>query len=138
MSPGGYIEMQDTDFPIHCDDGTMLEDSALSRWGNMIADAARSIGYDLVARKYKQLMLDAGFVDVQEFRFVWPQNTWPADNFLKELGRWNLANNLEGLEAYSMALMTRVLGMTLDEAQLMLVDVRKDMKDRTMHAYWPM
>lgn len=104
----------------------------------MISGATKGIGHDLVAGRYKELMEAAGFVDVQEIRFIWPQNTWPADPKLKELGRWNLANSLDGLQGYSMALMTRVLGMATEEVEVTLAAVRKDMKNRAIHAYWPM
>ncbi|KAF2454650.1 putative methyltransferase [Lineolata rhizophorae] len=136
MTPGGWLEMQDTDFPVHCDDHT-LEGTALQKWGELLASALNSIGLDLPTSKYKQIMLDAGFVDVTEVKLVWPQNTWPADSRLKELGRWNMANSLDGLQGYSMALMTRVLGMSTAEVELLLMDVRKDMKNKKIHAYWP-
>src|SRR4051794_2202280 len=94
----GLFESVDTDFPLHCDDGTLNESTALFQWGQMIAGATKGIGHDLVASRYKEFMEAAGFVDVKEVRFVWPQNTWPADPKLKELGRWNLANSLDGLQ----------------------------------------
>lgn len=138
MNPGAWIEMQDTDFPLQSIDDSLTQDSALYRWGKMISEATTSIGHDLVATKYKSFMLEAGFVDVVEVQYIWPQNTWPKDPRLKELGRWNLVNSLDGLEGYSLALLTRVLGMSNDEVQLLLMDVRKDMKKRSIHAYWPM
>lgn len=137
LTPGGVLEMQDTDFPLHCDDDT-LHGTAMERWGDLITQGMAAIGHDLAASKYKSLMEEAGFVDVVEVRHVWPQNTWPADRRLKELGRWNLVNSLDGLQGYSMALMTRVLGMSTEEVEMLLMDVRKDMKSRKIHAYWPM
>jgi hypothetical protein len=138
MAPGGYLEMQDTDFPLHSQDGTLAPSTALYQWGQKISEGMKVFQRELAATKYKQYMIDAGFVDVVEVPFVWPQNTWPKDPKLKELGRWNLANSLDGLEGYSMALMTRAHGMSPEAVQLMLVDVRKDMKDRSIHAFWPM
>jgi len=37
-----------------------------------------------------------------------------------------------------MAMMTRSLGMSAEEVQLLLVDVRRDAKDKSIHAYYPM
>jgi hypothetical protein len=138
MSPGGYLEMQDCDFPLACADDTLTPETALYQWGEKIASGMKIFGRELAATKYKQYMIDAGFVDVVEIPFVWPQNMWPKDKKMKELGRWNLANQLDGLEGYSMAVMTRAHGMSAEEVQLMMVDVRKDMKDKSIHAYWPM
>lgn len=47
----------------------------------------------------------------------------------------NLGNGASGL---SMALFTRALGWRSEEVEVFLVDVRKQMKDRSIHAYWPM
>ncbi len=47
----------------------------------------------------------------------------------------NIAPGLEGL---SMAIFTRALGWTQQETEVFLVDVRKDLKDTRIHAYWQM
>ncbi|KAE9986155.1 hypothetical protein EG328_006418 [Venturia inaequalis] len=138
LQPGAFLEMQDQGFPPQCQDGTLKRDSALSIWADKIVSALGMFGKELASPKYKQYMLDAGFVDVVEVQYIWPQNTWPKDKKLKELGRWHLANALDGLEGFSMALCTRAHGMTTDEVQLLMMDVRKDMKDKSIHAYWPM
>jgi hypothetical protein len=130
--------MQDCDFPLHSQDGTLSPDTALFKWGEKIASGMEIFRRELAATKYAQYMREAGFVDVVEVPFVWPQNTWPKDLRLKELGRWNLTNSLDGLEGYSMAVMTRAHKMSPEAVQLMMVDVRKDMKNRRIHAYWPM
>lgn len=129
--------MQDQGFPPQCQDGTLKSTSALSIWGEKIVSGLGVFGKELAATKYKQYMLDAGFVDVVEVQYIWPQNTWPKDKKMKELGRWHLANSLDGLEGFSMALCTRAHGMTTEEVQLLMMDVRKDMKDKSIHAYWP-
>ena len=51
---------------------------------------------------------------------------------------WSYENIGGGLSGLSMALFNRVLGMSTEEIEIFLVEVRKDMKDRTIHAYWPM
>lgn len=38
----------------------------------------------------------------------------------------------------SVAIFTRVLGWNVDELELFLVDVRREMKDTSIHAYWSM
>jgi len=137
LQPGAYLEMQDCEFPPVSQDGTLHEKTALWDWGQKIVKGVEMIGKELATKKYKQYMLDAGFVDVVEVPYVWPQNTWPKDEKLKELGRWNLANSLDGLEGYTMAIMTRVHGMSPEAVQLMMANVRNDMKNKAIHAYWP-
>lgn len=45
---------------------------------------------------------------------------------------------LSALQAVSMMIFTQVLGWSSAEVELLLVGVRKDLKNRDIHAYWPM
>ena len=42
-----------------------------------------------------------------------------------------------GLQAMSLMLFTNVLGWSVEEVELLLNDVRKDFKNRKIHAYVP-
>lgn len=54
---------------------------------------------------------------------------------MKELGAYQQVNLIEGMEAYSLALMTRVLGWRSEEVAIFLADVRKELLDRKIHMY---
>lgn len=54
------------------------------------------------------------------------------------VGVWNRENLLSGLDGFTMATFTRVLGWTPAEVEVFVVDVRKEMKDTSIHAYWNM
>lgn len=136
--PGGWLEMQDTHFPLLSQDGTLSPDTALWQWADKLVKGLQIFQREVATPRYKLLMEEAGYVDVKEVQYVWPQNPWPKDRKLKELGRWNLVNMLDGLEGYSMALLTRAHGMSVEEVQVFLADVRRDMKDTRIHSYWPM
>ena len=43
-----------------------------------------------------------------------------------------------GLDGLNSAVYTRVLGWTKEELDLLLVKVRRELKDKSIHAYWPM
>ena len=61
---------------------------------------------------------------------------WQTD--LVFVGLWcheSTVNNLSGL---SVALFTRILGWSKAELEVFLVEVRKDMKNPRIHAYWPL
>ncbi|KAI8240365.1 Secondary metabolism regulator LAE1 [Colletotrichum sp. SAR 10_96] len=64
---------------------------------------------------------------------------WPV--FLRrcfeEIGLWNYENTMMGLEGYTMAPLTRALDWMPAEVDVFLIDVRNDLKDRSIHAYWP-
>lgn len=64
-----------------------------------------------------------------------PFSPWAKDPKLKELGRYQQANMLEALDAYSLALFTRFLGWSVDQIQMLLVGVRQELLDRKLHIY---
>lgn len=138
IKPGGYLEMQDLGVPYASDDGTLSPDSALCKYRDLILEACEKMGRPAnVAKNYKRLMEEAGFVDVVEVIHKWPTNTWPKDPEYKEIGAWQLTNNLQGLQAWCMAPLTRGLGWSPADVEVFLIDVRKDLKNRKIHAYWP-
>lgn len=61
----------------------------------------------------------------------------PCDRY-KKLGLWCHENFSSALEGVCMALLTRVHGWTRDEVDVFLVNVRKDLKNRSYHAYFPL
>ena len=140
MEPGGWLELQDYGLPVKSGDGTHLETNLL-RWGELLCEAARNMrrpmGSD-VSEKYQEWMREAGFVDIQQPMFMWPSSSWPKDPFMKELGRWNQVNIIEGLEGFCLALLTRGLGWKKEEVDVFVAKVTKDFRDRRIHAYFPM
>lgn len=52
-------------------------------------------------------------------------------------GLWNYENLGNGASGLSLALFTRALGWTPEEVEVFLVDVRKDMKNKNIHGWWP-
>lgn len=79
----------------------------------------------------------AGFVNIQRADLRWPLNTWPQDKHYKEIGQWCHYNADSGLEGLSLALFTRIHGWTKEETLLFCSKVRKDFRDRSIHAYSP-
>ena len=138
VRPGGYLEMQDIQYTIRSDDDTVTPSTPLLKWGELMIQAYRKLGHVAEsAISYKQQMEEAGFVDVVEVVHKWPSNTWPKDPEHKEIGMWNYMNILQGLQGFTMAPFTRGLGWSPAQVEVFLVDVRKDLKDRKIHAYWP-
>ncbi|KAL2133618.1 hypothetical protein VTI74DRAFT_2020 [Chaetomium olivicolor] len=138
LQPGGYIEVCDILYPMACDDGTLPDDSALQKWVRLVLEGTRRIGAPLdSALHYKQQLIDAGFQNVHEVKYKWPLNTWPKDKKHKELGAWSLMNFQDALSALSLMMFTNVLGWSREETELLLMEVRKDMKNTAYHGYWP-
>jgi hypothetical protein len=62
----------------------------------------------------------------------------PDRSYHKNLGMWCNADLNEGLQGFSMLVLTKAMGMTKEEVEMLLVDVRNDLNDRNIHAYMPM
>ncbi|KAI8272847.1 Secondary metabolism regulator LAE1 [Colletotrichum sp. SAR11_57] len=59
-------------------------------------------------------------------------------NHYKLLGEWTEENFMEGIEAWTLAPLTRALEWTREEVLVFLTQVRKELRDRSIHAYLPM
>ncbi|KAH6887099.1 S-adenosyl-L-methionine-dependent methyltransferase [Thelonectria olida] len=138
LTPGGWVEIQEVGCEMRSDDNTVTEDTALFKWCKLLDEAAAKLGRPFVKfDEMRKHMADAGFTDIVDGRFKWPTNRWPKQKKYKELGEWNNENTTAALEALTLAPFTRGLGWTLDEVTIFLVDVRKELNDPKIHAYWP-
>lgn len=54
---------------------------------------------------------------------------------MKEIGRYQQANMLDGIESYSLALYTRVMGWTIPEFHAFFGPVRQELTNRSLHLY---
>ena len=143
LKPGsGWLECHEVWPETFCDDGTVPSGWPIRAWhsyleeGAMKMDSPKSLH---VADKLARWMRDAGYVDVHEQIDRIPMNSWPKDPFLKQVGRLWEANWLDGLSAFSYRLLgPEGLGWTRNEIEVFLIDVRKCIKDRNVHAYQKM
>ncbi|OHW94781.1 methyltransferase domain-containing protein [Colletotrichum incanum] len=137
LKPGGYLEIGGLELPPGCDDDTVPKDSSLWKWHTLLQEAAEKIGRPLEGLgKQTEAMKEAGFVDITRKDYVWPLNSWPTDPHLREIGQWQCVNLDIGLEGLSLELLTRVLDWSKEEVLALCAGVRKDLRNRKMHAYW--
>lgn len=154
IKPGGYFEILDMESGCYSDDGTLPEDSATVKWWRLLSEATDKIGRSIPkVGEHKTLMEGAGFVDVQDLVLKRPTNDWPKDPEMKEIGRvsdalelsrchpltlcdkFSCLNYLQGLEGFTLAPFTRILGWTVEEVQVFLAQVRTESTNRKMHGY---
>jgi hypothetical protein len=87
LTPGGYIELADICYPVQADDGSLPAESVLCKWSNLILEGTKRAGRPINSAKfYKSQLETAGFTNVVEVIYMWPQNRWPKDAKFKELG----------------------------------------------------
>ena len=137
LKPGGWLELQYICTPVS-DDNTVSPESAYGNWVSTFRKAMALGGHDPdLSVKFGRKMRKEGFTNISTKMFKLPQNGWPKDKRLKKLGLYNMVNVCEGIHGFSIRLFTQHLGLSVAEVEFRLVDVRKDMRKRTTHAYWP-
>jgi hypothetical protein len=115
----------------------LKEDSAIAKWGKTFFEGAENFGTSAHSPKnLKRLMIEAGFVDVEEHILKLPVGIWPKNKRLKNIGMFEMVNMDEGIEGLSLMLFTRALKWTREEVLLFLMEVRRDAKDKSIHSYY--
>lgn len=64
-----------------------------------------------------------------------PIGPWPKDPKQKEIGSFQLLQSLDGVESFTLAIFTRVLGWSAEETEVLMAGVRSEFKDRKNHLY---
>ncbi|KAH0558736.1 hypothetical protein GP486_004618 [Trichoglossum hirsutum] len=135
--PGGWVEFSDWDLHPYSSDGTLKPDSAYLKQHQITLHACDQIGRDASpGEKLFSRLKAAGFQNLIHQVFKLPMGPWAKNSKLKELGAFNLLQYLEGVEGFTLAPFTRVLGWTPQEVQVFLVDVRRDCRDPKIHAQY--
>lgn len=117
----------------------MTPDHAAWQWADKLDECFKILGRPFVnVPSLVAILEEAGFLDVTIVPFKWPVGPWAKDPHYKELGEWALENSSQGLEAWTMAALTRALDWSNAEVQALLAQVRNDLKDRSIHHYTPM
>ncbi len=135
LNPGGWVESQETIIYFQSVDGS-IEGTALQRWNALLLQGIQRTGRSATeALRCKAYLAEAGFVNLHEKKFAVPMNTWAKGKDQKAVGAMQMANNLEGIDAFTMTVFTRALGWTPADVEKLVVDVKRDMQDRSIHAY---
>lgn len=88
LKPGGWFEIVEMEGKTFSDDGTLPADAAIVKWGEYIEDAFEKLGRPfLPIERYRELLEEAGFVNIEWNMVKRPTNDWPKDPKWKEVGR---------------------------------------------------
>lgn len=138
LQPGGYVEFMEMLMVIEAIDDT-LANTVLPRWHWLITEGVRRIGREpMLALHTRQLLQDAGFVNIVEKKFAVPINPWARGDEQKVRGALMLANLLDACESITMTVCRLVWGWSLEQVEALLVDIRASLKNRNIHAYVPL
>lgn len=139
LAPGGWMECQEFDYHRRSDDNTIRPGSRLAFWEKEWTRGMNLIGLrglcdpELVMSQ----MRDAGFVRVQSRMFKMPIGPWPKDPKMKQAGEFGLVNLLDGIHGLSVKIFTKLLGYTIEELEVLLMECRQDVMRKKVHSYYP-
>lgn len=135
LNPGGWVESQETIIYFQSVDGS-IDGTALQRWNTLLLQGIRKLGRSATeALRCKYYLAQAGFVNLGEKKFAVPMNPWAKGRDEKAIGAMQMMNNLEGIDGLTMTVFTRALDWDPADVEKLLIDVKKDLKDRSIHAY---
>ncbi|KAH7155378.1 S-adenosyl-L-methionine-dependent methyltransferase [Dactylonectria estremocensis] len=132
---GGWIEFQEFDPLVICDDGTMEEDDKVREFGDICARGIREYGCPAYGKQDLRRTLEhAGFQRIQVVTKQVPISAWSPDKKLKIVGSLMKANILEALDGFA-AKPLAALGMSVKERRDLVADVRESLDDNWVHRY---
>lgn len=136
LNNDGWAEFQDYSLLFDTDDGTLTDDHETMKWDKTADDICNKIGRDFSpGPKLYNWVKEAGFQNIVHQHYKIPIGPWAKDPHYKEIGMLNLMQLLDGLEAFTLKPFCGVLGWTTEEAQVLLADVRRELKSGAFHAH---
>ncbi|KKK21258.1 hypothetical protein ARAM_001265, partial [Aspergillus rambellii] len=136
LNPGGWVEFQEHEAWINSDDGTHEHAHMLRDLQEKLDEASSKFGKKMnIASSLSGWLEGAGFTNVTADVYKCPMGTWPKSPRLKEIGRVGKMTLFEAIEPYSLALFTRVLGWTYEEAQEYVAKVHHEVLHGSFHVY---
>lgn len=140
LKPGGWVENQEFDLDFTSDDGTLPPDGPVRKWQDIWNGGLATVGMTgrCDPQKMAEQMRDAGFIDVVVRPFKMPLGPWPKDKRLREAGVYNCIGMVDGLTGISLRVFTQILGWSVDEMELLLMQARAEWRRKGIHSYLPM
>jgi len=137
LKPGGWLDVAEFECGLKSDDGTFLAESNLNKYYDLLKEAGDKSGQGFkIATSLDNFILDAGFDKVNHEEEKLSLGTWPADKKQKDIGAFMLLVTEHGFESYGMALLTRTLGMDVQEANEFITEAKKESRSKKIHSYW--
>ncbi|KAM0231141.1 hypothetical protein ACHAPO_008757 [Fusarium lateritium] len=135
MTSGGWIEFQDFDYTVCCDDGTMKKDDPLQVFFDTCVRGIRKYGCTSFGKSNVQkTLVSAGFTQVDVVNKKVPISSWPKDEGLKDIGTMMEANISDLIGAMAIKPLIS-LGMSADERKEMVSQACQSLKKGKAHRY---
>jgi hypothetical protein len=114
------------------------DDNPMRQFSDALYDSTHIFGTPIDdPTRWKGWLEARGFEDVTEVVYKMPCNPWPKDQRLKLIGAFEMENLLYGLSGMVTRLFSKALKWSPEQVEVFLVNVRKEIKNRNIHCYWP-
>ncbi|KAK6210762.1 hypothetical protein LQW54_005967 [Pestalotiopsis sp. IQ-011] len=135
----GVIEHVEIDFTPLSGDNSLPYDSRLRFWFNELRLAHQQAGRPIVLDPTPETLLrQAGFEDIKRNIKEIPYHPWPSSEHQRDVGRWFNLGMVHGLEAMSLAPLTRHRGYSKEQVDALLQDVKREICTRTFRSHCTM
>jgi hypothetical protein len=136
LKPGGYLELTCIHPVPHSDDNSTPLSSGFPAFCAKLMEAGVLFGTPGDAPlKFKRWKEEAGFEGVEENVFNVPSGPWPKEQRLNMVGALEMANVIEGAAAFSLRVFEKGFGWTTEQTELLLMQMRRDIRNRDFHSY---
>lgn len=141
LAPGGWLEDLELNITLHSDLPEIRDDPdhIFKRWANIFFGATDKMGRTLrigMGTTMRDMITDAGFVNVTHKAYQVPSGGWSSDPRMKIIGRYNLAFLEESLEGFALFLLQEVLGWPYVEVQMFVMEMRNAIRNPKIRPYY--
>lgn len=135
LKPGGWIELQEYEGRIVSEDDPELEKCPnILLWQKTVVEASLRFGRSMdITSSLKENLSKTGLLDVQDDVYKVPIGTWPKDKNLKVLGAYQREHMILSIESFTLAPLTRIMGWSVEEVQVLIAGVRAELKNPKNH-----
>ena len=138
IKPGGWIELHELDYVCHCDDGTQPETYKFAELMKYVREALYVMGVDFFGATKLSGYIRNVVSSLSPAIIKLPIGGWAQNPLLRKAGEYYQAVCLDGLQGIAMRPLTKLLHWSPESVEVYLPDVRKDIKDPSIHSYMKM
>ncbi|ETN46459.1 uncharacterized protein HMPREF1541_00644 [Cyphellophora europaea CBS 101466] len=132
--PGGVIEAHEYEFQIYNQGGE--QPPAVGEFITSMIEASTKLGSNVdIGHKHREWIQAAGYENVEEVLFHVPLGTWAKEERLKEIGRYNMVQMVEGIGSYAAGALTAGLGRSIEDVNRLIAECKKELLDKSFRHY---
>ena len=139
LSPGGWVEMQELQFPVTYEGNAPKSDSKFMEIGEHMEKGMAIVGLNPhIASRFPEILAGVGFArpKLEDFRMI--LGPWPEDERRQHLGRMGLQNFNMGLRGFTEKLFTGVLGWSAEDYDKFIKEASRELNDGEAQFYVPL